>query len=303
MNQDPRVLLTGAGGFVGRAVAQQLEARGSKVSGCDLRGATRAIDVLERDALLRFALEVQPTVFVHGAAVTTARRPDELDLLEVNLRGTLNALCAARAVGVAHFVLLSSAGVYAPGQPEPITEAGITSSEHAYSLSKTLAEEMCDLGKSAGMTIRALRLGAVYGPGETVSATRSRGSLVLEIARQLNAARIVLPRAPDDAYNFLHTADLAQLLETIAQRPSDGGTHVYNVGGATTTALELVHAFERVTKQPLEPRVVWNANPAPRHGAIDSSKLKNELGFVADTPLETGLLDYLEAAPMEVLWA
>jgi nucleoside-diphosphate-sugar epimerase len=301
MNQSARVLITGAGGFVGRAVARQLEARGVKVCGCDLRGAARAVNVLDGEALVTFTLEAHPSVFVHGAAVTTARRNDELDLLEVNVRGTLNALRAARAAKVNTFVLLSSAGVYAPGQPEPISEAGVLSSERAYSVSKTLAEEICDLGKPEGMTVWVLRLAAVYGPGETLSPTRSRGSLVLEIARQLRAARIELPRAPGDAYNFVHTDDLARLLEVIALHPGDGGTHVYNVGGKTATALEIVRAFERVSGHSLEPRVVWNANPAPHHGAIDSSKLREELGFVADTLLETGLLDYLEAAPMEVL--
>jgi nucleoside-diphosphate-sugar epimerase len=294
VNAPPRVLLTGAGGFVGRAVAQQLEARGVKVLGCDLRGATRDVNVLNLEALRDLTLEFAPTTFVHGAAITTASRADELDLLEVNLRGTLNAVRAARDAGVMHFVLLSSAGVYAPGQPEPIPESGMISSERMYSLSKTLAEEICDLGKSEDMTVWVLRLAAVYGPLETVSATRSRGSLVHDLARQLHAPRIELSRAVGDAYNFLHTTDLARLLEVIAHTPSDGGTHVYNAGGDTATALEIVRAFERVTGEPLEPRIIWHPNPAPRHGAITSSKLQRELGFVADVKLETGLLDYLK---------
>ena len=178
-----RVLLTGAGGFVGRAVAAQLGASGLEVLGCDLRGSARAVDVMDGEALRNLALEVRPTAFVHGAAITTASRADELDLLEVNLRGTLNAIQAARAAEVAHFVLLSSAGVYAAAQPEPISESGVTSSDRAYSLSKSLAEQICDLGKSAGMTVWILRLAAVYGPLEVVSATRSKGSLIFEIAR------------------------------------------------------------------------------------------------------------------------
>jgi nucleoside-diphosphate-sugar epimerase len=300
MNHAPRVLMTGAGGFVGRAVVSQLEARGLDVLECDLHSAARVVDVLDVEALKSLTLEVQPTCFVHGAAITTASRADELDLLAVNLRGTMNALRAARAAEVTQFVLLSSAGVYAPGQAEPIHETGATSSDRAYSLSKTLAEEICDLGKSDLMTVWVLRLAAVYGPGETISHTRSRGSLMLEIARQRHEARIELPRVAEDAYNFLHTSDLARLLEKISRRPGDGGTHVYNVGGETATALEIVRAFESATHQSLEPRVVWNPNPAPRHGAVSSSKLRHELGFEPRVSLETGVLDYLETAPMEV---
>ena len=104
MSAAPRVLLTGAGGFVGRALTAQLESRGLETIGCDLRGSARAVDVLDGEALRELALEFRPTVFLHGAAITTATRSDELDLLEVNLRGTLNAISAARAAGVIHFV-------------------------------------------------------------------------------------------------------------------------------------------------------------------------------------------------------
>ena len=69
------------------------------------------------------------------------------------------------------------------------------------------------------------------------------------------------------------------------------------------TALEIVKTFERVTGESLEPRVVWSANPAPRHGAVSSSKLQRELGFVADTPLEVGLLDYVSVAPIKEVTA
>ena len=155
---SPRVLVTGAGGFVGRALAGGLRDEGLEVVAADRRGAPLALDVLDREATLAAALAHRPAVVVHGAALTSG---DPLEVVDANVRGTLNALEAARAVGASHFVLLGSAGVYAPGAPEPIAEDGPVTRSGAYARSKLLAEDACRAAKSAAATAWLLRLAAV----------------------------------------------------------------------------------------------------------------------------------------------
>lgn len=284
--------LTGAGGFVGRAVAGHLRAAGHTVAAADLRGASHELDVLDEGALELAVREARPTVLVHGAALTTPKREDGLDLIEVNVRGTLNALEAARMARVAHFVLLSSAGVYAPG-PGPIAEDSPTSSATAYGLSKLLAEGACTLGRGS-MTVWLLRLGPVYGPGEGPSASRARPSLVYEMAQAaLEGRPATLPRASGEVYNWLHTRDLARLLEIIASQPGDGEARLYNVAGPPVTGLELARAFAAIRPGFDLGRLAWTPNPPPRHGALDASKIARELGFAPAVPLAEGLLDYL----------
>ena len=294
--------MTGAGGFVGRAISSDLQARGLGLIGCDVQNAPRFLDVLDHDAVMHTVLEAQPNALIHAAAITTAS--SDLGLVDVNVLGTINALEAARAANVNHFVLLSSAGVYAPGQPEPIAENGLTSSTSAYAVSKVMAERACELEKSSGMTVWVLRLGAIYGPDETPSPTRQKTSIIHEIASHtvFSSDKNTVPnglfslsRAANDAYNFLHTRDLARLLELIVLRSTDGQTRVYNVAGPRYTALELLRAFDQLQPDArLEARAQWNPNPASRHGALDSSKVTAELGWCAEIPLLDGLRDYIE---------
>jgi nucleoside-diphosphate-sugar epimerase len=295
----PRVLLTGAGGFVGRAITKHLVQSGLEVIACDLNAAPRVLDVLNRTSMLEIALEVKPRVLIHAAAITTARLENELDLIEVNVRGTVNALEAARVSGVEHFVFFSSSGVYA-ATDGPIDEHALISSASAYGLSKLLAEQVCTLGKSSSMTVWLLRLGPVYGPGEQASETRSRTSLVHLIAQAIQTGEHVsLPRASTDVYNWLHTNDLARLLELIASSPNDGETHLYNVAGSPVNGPALVAAFQTIRPDlDLNNLIDWHPNPPPRHGPLDCTKITRELGWRPIVPLCEGILDSLK--PLEV---
>lgn len=284
--------MTGAGGFVGRALTRHLQEAGYRVEACDLEGAPRALDVLNKQAMIEVALKAQPHAFIHAAALTSG---EDLRVMEVNVRGTLNALAAAQAATIPHFILFSSCGVYAP-QTEPISEEGITTTAHAYGLSKLLAEEVCRFGKSPEMTVWILRIGAVYGADESPSVTRSRPSLIYEIGQTLQMQTPTqLSRASSDIYNWLHTRDLAGLLETIIQHPADGEAHLYNVAGPSISVADLVTTFQKIKPEiDLSKLLEFNPNPPPRHGAIDSSRVTRELGFSPKTRLEEGLLDYLD---------
>jgi nucleoside-diphosphate-sugar epimerase len=287
------VLLTGAGGFVGAAISQHWQASDLELTTCDLRGATRSLDVLDPQALDSLMLEIKPHAVIHAAAITTS--DNDLRLLEVNVRGTLHVLDAANRHGVEHLVLLSSSGVYAPVN-EPINEHSPTSSASAYALSKLLAEDICTVGKHSALSVWLLRLGPIYGAGERASQTRSKTSLVHLIAQAIqNQQAVTLPRAITDVYNWLHTKDLARLLESIVRRPSDGSVHLYNVAGAPSTGSELIAAFQAAAPEiDLQTLLEWTALPPPRHGALDCSRIQQELGWTPQVPLSTGILECLK---------
>lgn len=244
---------------------------------------------------MEVALQTRPHAFIHAAALTSG---EDLRLLEVNVRGTLNALEAAKSAGVRHFILFSSCGVYAPSS-QPIDESGATTTANAYALSKLIGEQAVALAKGP-MTAWLLRIDAVYGPAERPSQTRARTSVVHQIAEAIRTGhKLQLKRAADDVYNWLHTRDLARLLEVIIRHPADGETRLYNVAGPGVTVAELVQTF-----QSLEPEVdlgellEYNPNPPPRHGAIDSSRVTRDLGFSPAVKLEEGLQDYLAPSPL-----
>lgn len=289
-----KILITGAGGFVGRAVTSHLEDAGYVVEACDLKGTPRVLDVLEKQVLLEITFEVQPHTFIHAAALTSG---EALQVIKVNVQGTLNALEAARDAGVEHFIFFSSCGVYATSR-EPIDESGATTTTDAYALSKLLGEQAVNLGKGS-MTAWLLRIGAVYGPGEQPSATRSRTSVVHHIAESIRTGQSLrLSRAPEDVYNWLHTKDLARLLSVIIEHPADGSTRLYNIAGPSASVSHLLSTFQTLKPEiDLGKLIEYNPNPPPGHRVIDSSKVARELGFWPSIKLDEGLLDYLSSSP------
>ena len=290
------MLLTGAGGFVGAAMVQHLQNADFELVACDLFGAARDLDVLDQNAVEQLMLEVQPTAVIHAAAITTD--DSDLDLLEVNVRGTLHVLDAAKKSGVEHLVVFSSSGVYA-ALNEVVIEDSPTSSASAYALSKLLAEEICASGKSSSLTVWLLRLGPIYGAGEHASPTRTKTSIIHQIAQAiLQQKPVLLPRAATDIYNWLHTQDLARLLELIVARKGDGEIHLYNVAGAPINGHELVAAFQELNPEiDLQTLLEWTATPPPRHGAMDCSRIQQELTWQPHVPLQTSILEYLKVKP------
>ena len=102
-----RVVVVGAGGFVGNAAAARLEQDGVPV----LRLARRDIDLLAADASARLAALLRPDdVLVAVAAMAPVRNAE---MLRDNMILTANIVTAAAAAPLAHVVNISSDAVYA----------------------------------------------------------------------------------------------------------------------------------------------------------------------------------------------
>lgn len=167
-----RVLVTGASGMLGRAVATALRDRGHHVRTfqrgaagvpgvADVRGS-----VTDPDAVAR-AVE-GCTAVVHLAAKVTVTGP-EAEFRAVNVGGTRTLLDAARAAGVGRFVLVSSPSVAhvgtsivggAAGPADPGRARG------AYARTKAAAELLALAADSPGMRVLAVRPHLVWGPGD-----------------------------------------------------------------------------------------------------------------------------------------
>lgn len=169
-----RVLVTGANGFVGRAMCQQLAARGVSfvpVTRREDQAAPGALVVgeLAGDTDWSAAL-ADVDVVVHLASrvhVMCDRAADPLaEFRRVNTQGTLNLARQAAAAGIRRFVFVSTVKVNGEGGPQPYTEDDQPIPQGAYARSKWEAE--CALREIAGSSAMALvivRPPLVYGPG------------------------------------------------------------------------------------------------------------------------------------------
>ena len=164
-----RVLVTGAGGTLGLALAPALEQAGHEPVLQDVRDLDTAYEFARGD--VRVAEDVRAAargadVIVHAAAIHGIHLADHStrDFYDLNLTGTLNVWEAAVDAGVRAVVFSSTMGVYkthsAPGGGSALREDVPLRPGDVYGWTKLAGEELCQLyGRTHGIPSVGLRFG------------------------------------------------------------------------------------------------------------------------------------------------
>lgn len=174
------ILVTGASGFVGRALCHTLSTQAAfatrgavRVAGTPLPAGVQAAIVSDLNASTDWAAALAGVdVLVHAAARVHVMNETAADSLaafrQVNVEGTLNLARQAAAAGVRRFVFISSIKVNGetsqPGRPLRADDA--PAPVDAYGISKQEAEQgLFELAASCDMEVVVIRPVLVYGPG------------------------------------------------------------------------------------------------------------------------------------------
>jgi dTDP-glucose 4,6-dehydratase len=185
-----KVLVTGAAGFIGSHLTEELVRRNLTVrafvhynsmnshgwldtSPSEIRDE---IDVVAGDIRdphgVRNAMKGCETVFHLAALIAipySYHSPDTY--VETNIRGTLNVVQAARDLGVAHVVHTSTSEVYGTAQFVPITEDHPLQGQSPYSASKIGADQLAlSFERSFGTPVSVIRPFNTYGPRQSARA-------------------------------------------------------------------------------------------------------------------------------------
>lgn len=176
MNPDKkRVLVTGATGFTGGALASKLHAQGHQVVALVRKSAnTEALqrinaelvigDISDAEAVQQAAQGVD--IIYHIAAVyRTAGHPDEY-YEAVNVGGVENVIAAARTHKVARTVHCSTIGVHGDIEEIPSNEDSPFNPGDIYQRTKLAGEELFAQAMQDGLAGCIFRPGAIYGPGD-----------------------------------------------------------------------------------------------------------------------------------------
>jgi dTDP-4-dehydrorhamnose reductase len=212
-----KVLITGAGGQLGRDLQTHCEARGD-----DVVAATHArLDVSDRDAVYQAITGVQPDVVVHAAAYTAvdACESDPATAFRVNSLGTRWVADACRRAG-AHLCAVSTDYVFDGTKDEPYHEWDRPDPQSVYGRSKWGGEHEI----------------AVHAPGATVVRTswvcgEHGGNMVKTVLRL--AGRPELAFVDDQRGQPTFTADLAVGLRRLAVARVPGLFHMTNQGAVS----------------------------------------------------------------------
>jgi nucleoside-diphosphate-sugar epimerase len=172
------ILLTGASGFVGKAVLKTVQQRGLKIRpvyrSMDLaKGHPDAAFVSGLDGSADWSQVLQGVdVVIHAAARAHTMREEALDPLadyrRVNVEGTFNLARQSAAAGVRRFVFISSIKVNGEVTERglPFTADDNPAPEDAYGLSKAEAEaQLKQMAQETGLEVTIIRPPLIYGPG------------------------------------------------------------------------------------------------------------------------------------------
>ena len=300
-----KILLTGASGFIGRAVHPQLVARGHEVRCAGRNVAARdvwpsyaVVGDINGDTQWGAALQgIDVVVHVAGCAHVFDRLATSRTFEEVNVQGSVNLAIQATAAGVRRFVFISSIGVNGVESLRPFTEADAPNPSEPYAASKLSAERgLFEIAASSGMEVVVIRPPLVYGP----DAPGNFGKLV-------NAVRRGLPLplgAVRNQRTLVGRDNLADLIACCVDHPA-AANEIFLAGDSrdlsTTELLRLIgaalHRPARLVSVPV-PILERMAALAGRRQTVrklcgnlvvDTGKARRLLGWRAPFTVEEGL--------------
>jgi len=244
-----RVLVTGAGGFIGSHLTERLVELGADVRALveyDSRGSWGWLDVVagdvrDRDSA-RAAVRDAEVVFHLAALIAipySYEAPDSY--VQTNVVGTLNVLRAAQEAGVALVVHTSTSEVYGSAQYVPIDEAHPLQGQSPYAASKIGADKMAEaFHLSYGLPVATLRPFNTFGPRQS-----ARAVIPTVITQLLAGDRVSLGNL-EPTRDFTYVTDTVEAFVRTPDCPEAVG-RVINTGSGREIAIgELVERIESV---------------------------------------------------------
>ena len=226
-----RILITGAGGMIGRALTAELAESGHEVIATDLampKGLPEGVRFVAMDVTTEAPGKViaveRPEVIVHLASIVTPGPGMGRDLAyRVDVEGSRRVLEAALAHGVRRLVVTSSGAAYGYHADNPVplreTDPCRGNPEFAYADHKRQVEEMLAEARARhpGLEQVVLRVGTVLGAGTDN-----------QITALFRKKRLLAIQGCDSPFVFIWTRDLARILQRAA---TDGPAGIFNVAG------------------------------------------------------------------------
>lgn len=304
-----KILITGGAGFIGSNIAHYLvnEGKHEVIVLDDLSSGKKENlepviskikfiegDILDLDLLKKSFKGVD--FVLHLAAFVSVPGSIEKPILsnDINVKGTLNVLTAAKETDVKRVVFSSSCALYGDSLMLPKTEKMVISPKSPYSAQKALCETYLKLFYELyGLETLSLRYFNVFGPRQDPD-SQYAAAIPIFIKKLLNDEQPVIFGDGNQSRDFCFVEDVVRANILACEVKKTKG-QIINIGsGEQTTILELVKNIAEILGKDIEP-----VFKEPREGDVlyslaDISKAELVLGFKSSVSFEEGLKKTIE---------
>lgn len=294
------VLVTGATGFIGSHLVNELVEKGanvitlSKSKNLLNKKITSHIGKVENFKLLNkliktynidtiFHLAAQPLVEIgKGAPIKT---------FEVNIKGTWNILEAARQNNVGKIIVASTVHVYGDNPKVPFKEEYFPQPSRPYETSKACADLLAQsFADTYGLPVETPRFVNIYGPGDF-----NFSRLIPKVIQSILKGEIPEVWDVGSVRDFLYIDDAISAYLTLAEKKFVNGKRlrVFNFGtGKPISIYDLVLKIIQLTNKKI--KVKTGSPPEERSNEIKKqyvsiTKAKEDLGWSPKVSLDEGL--------------
>ncbi len=300
-----RCLVTGAAGFIGSHLSRRLLNDGCRVTGVDcftdyydpaikeanIEGLSKHPDfeLIEADLSDIEDHWFQGVNWVfHQAAQAGVRASWGKEFAHYtghNVLATQRLLEWARHNNLERFVYASSSSVYGNTGKLPMHEEDLPRPLSPYGVTKLAAEHLCGLyAQNFGVPTVSLRYFTVYGPAQRPDMAFHRF-----IRSILNGKALVIYGNGEQTRDFTFIDDIVEANILAAVKTTPGG-RVYNLGGGSRISVNgVLELLKELSGRAVEVRYEPVQAGDPPHTYADTSRAREELGFVPQTSLKEGL--------------
>jgi UDP-N-acetylglucosamine/UDP-N-acetylgalactosamine 4-epimerase len=300
-------LITGVAGFIGSNLLEAILKLGYKVRGLDNYSTGKKEnleefmdnpnfefiegDIRDFEACKKACESVD--YVLHQAAWGSVPRSIEMPLFyeEVNIKGTLNMMEAARELGVKKFVYASSSSVYGDEPNLPKKEGREGNLLSPYALTKKVNEEYGRLyTKLYGLDTYGLRYFNVFGRRQNPNGAYA--AVIPKFLKQLiNNEQPTINGDGKQSRDFTYIENVIEANLKACIAPSEAAGQAYNIAyGGREYLIDIYFELLKALEKEINPIFGPNRTGDIKHSNADISKAKQMLGYNPDWSFNKGIV-------------